>query len=164
MGGNLTHQMHDANFSGARSVLLMALVTSLGGVWLLENPRSSWMFHHPRVRWLASLMRVASMHTCPVVMFCKSSCCSLFIFCVSAYKVWRCDFWMIHFESPTPKRTSLISNSKARGAFDRGPLRNWRKAKKYLKAECQTTRRYRGRDGKMKYDGTKALRQTERGA
>ena len=138
----------------------MLLVLSRGGVWLLEQPRSSHMFRHPRIRWLAGVCRVASthvyrLHGFPLVWQPAFNS-------PSASKVWRCDFWMIHFGSQTPKRTTLISNSKAIGAFDRGPLRDWRKAKRYLQTE--TTRHYLGPDGKMKYCGTKALRATESGA
>ena len=43
-----------------RSVLLMVLCVASGGVFILENPRTSWMFHHPRIRWLCRQIGVTS--------------------------------------------------------------------------------------------------------
>ena len=103
----------------------MLLCACRGGAWVLEQPRNSWMFHHPRIRWLITKLPATRhdmyyTHT-PVLLILFHMCCEA--------KVWRVDFWMVHYKSRTPKRTSLISNSRAIGHFDKGALRNWRKTK-----------------------------------
>ena len=55
-----------------------------------------------------------------------------------------------------------ISNSRAIGAFDKGPLRAWKTLKKKLgKNAVQTARQYVGKDGRKKFQGTKALQSTQ---
>ena len=46
-----------SNLSQLRCVLLMGLITCLGGSWLLEQPGSSCMGHYFRFQWLCSRLR-----------------------------------------------------------------------------------------------------------
>ena len=69
---------------------------------------------------------------------------------------------MFLYGSRSPKRSMAISNSKAIGAFDRGPLRAWKTLKQQLgKHAVETARQYVGKDGRKKFHGTKSLRSTQ---
>ena len=61
---------------------------------------------------------------------CMSSAAAFLNSPAEAAKVWRVDFWMRRYMPKSPKRSSLISNSKAISPFDKGVLRKWQRVKK----------------------------------
>lgn len=48
-----------ANVMAARTALILLLVATLSGVFVVEQPSSSLLFRHPRLQWLCSILRVA---------------------------------------------------------------------------------------------------------
>ena len=77
-------------------------------------------------------------------------------------KVFRCNFWMMFFNSKSPKRTSLWSNSRHICRFWMGKLT--RKLREDLKKKYpafSTTIKYKNKAGKTRFHGSKQLRSTQ---
>lgn len=72
----------DANTMTSRCVVLMVLYNAMGGVWVLEQPRTSLMLFHPRMQWY-----------------------------LRRWPVYSCTFDMGAFGAPSKKPTVLYSNS-----------------------------------------------------
>ena len=49
----------------ARCVLMMALISCLNGIYILEQPRQSLLNRHPRFRWLTCIQQVGGL-TCKI--------------------------------------------------------------------------------------------------
>ena len=78
--------------------------------------------------------------------------------------VFRCNFWMFHFDAKTPKRTSLWSSSASIGLFWTSKLKKvkYERAKKERgAAQPRPCRSYRDAEGRVRYHGTSELKQTE---
>ena len=81
---------------------------------------------------------------------------------VAVAKVYRCNFWMAFFNSKTPKRTSLWSNSKQIRKFWLGKLtKEIRQSLKKNNPDFKTTVTYVDSQGKKRFHGTKSLRSTQ---
>ncbi|CAE7499606.1 unnamed protein product [Symbiodinium necroappetens] len=119
-----------------RTTLLVLLCTCLGLVWTVEQPAGSVLEFYPAWRWLVARM-------CDVI---------------GPYAVSKTSFWMAHYMSQTPKRHWMYSNSCVVGRLNKGSL----SVKKIPGRKPITVRRYKGKDGRTKYQGTKALQGTER--
>ena len=79
-------------------------------------------------------------------------------------KVFRCNFWMFHFDAKTPKRTSLWSSSASIGLFWTSKLKKvkYEQAKRERgAAQPRPCRSYRDAEGRVRYHGTSELKQTE---
>ena len=77
-------------------------------------------------------------------------------------KVYRCNFWMCFYNSKTPKRTSLWSNSKYIQRFWLGKLT--KKGREYLKrkhGDFKTVIKYTDKSGRKRFHGSKQLRSTQ---
>lgn len=72
-------------------------------------------------------------------------------------EVFRVEFWMRNYLSPTMKPTMVLGNNPAFGALDLGPVPRGRK-----KRAKTTTRRYKDKNGKMRYCGTSSLKQSQK--
>lgn len=78
------------------------------------------------------------------------------------YEVWRCDFWMLFFNSPSPKRTSLWSNSIHIRKFWKGKLtKKIREEHKKRNPGFATVIKYTDKQGKKRFHGSKRLRSTQ---
>ena len=76
------------------------------------------------------------------------------MFALLAAKMYRVTFWMKHWGSPTWKRTSVVSNARCVGQFDRGQI------KRSTSCKFQTATKYKNKQGKVCYTGTRLLRST----
>ena len=77
-------------------------------------------------------------------------------------KVFRCNFWMMFFNSKSPKRTSLWSNSRHICRFWMGKLtRKLREDLKKKYPDFSTTIKYKNKAGKTRFHGSKQLRSTQ---
>lgn len=65
------------------------------------------------------------------------------------------SFWMKNFGHPTPKRTTVLSNSSSIGALATDKLD---KSKPTL---LQTTQKYKNRAGQERWHGTRELKETQ---
>ena len=74
-------------------------------------------------------------------------------------EVQKVSWWMAHFCANTPKRHYAFGNTKMVLALDRGVLRKW---KPPSGQKIVTAKRYTDKHGKKRYQGTKALRATEK--
>ena len=74
----------------ARCCLMMALITCLNGIYILEQPRQSLLYRHPRFRWLTCIQPVGG----------------LTIICVTKWS-YRLHMYMhnVFFPSPIPWKT-----------------------------------------------------------
>ena len=81
-----------------RTCLLLLIIISMGGVFVLEQPALSWFECFPRFRAICALV-----------------------------KIWRASWYMLHYGAPTPKRHFAYSNSRCVLKLSRGKLRGWRK-------------------------------------
>ena len=77
--------------------------------------------------------------------------------CPNPSKVWKESFWMMHWGSPSPKRTCLWANSYEIRRFNRGRLSRARMAMKTVK----TSIKYKDRAGRQRWKGSPELRQTQ---
>ena len=73
-----------------------------------------------------------------------------------ATKMFRQALWMGLFKHQTPKRTLLWSTSRAIGLFNLGTL-----TKHNYRSLVSTTKRYRDKQGKVRYQGSDALKGTQ---
>ena len=71
-------------------------------------------------------------------------------------KMYRTSFWMKHFNTKTPKRTSLWSWSWGVSVFDLGKLK-----KNQMKSVIKTAVAYWDSKGRRRWKGTKALKATQ---
>ncbi|CAE7276232.1 unnamed protein product [Symbiodinium sp. CCMP2592] len=116
-----------------RSVLLIYLVTALGGTWFLEQPSQSVLEYYPTFRkMLLDLFNVQG-----------------------GDAVFDTRWWMCQYGAPTPKRHYAYSNSDKIYLLNQGKL--------YVKCgqRSQTVSRKRNAEGKQCYTGAKHLRPTE---
>ena len=134
--------------TSGRVALLIYLIVSMEGTFLLENPASSCILLHPHLQHL--FFRSLRQWGVPAPLVAR----------VARFpsQVWRTTFWMRKFGAPTPKRTMIISNSSRVGQLDLGPLS---KQEKIVGKEFKTCRRYVDRKGPVRYCETKALKQTQ---
>ena len=82
------------------------------------------------------------------------------VVCSQTSKVYRVAWWMSHYSAPTPKRHYAFSNSGAIARLDRGRL-HLATHQAQRKEKVVTAKRSRNAAGKITYQGTDALRQTE---
>lgn len=80
-----------------------------------------------------------------------------------AAQVYRCNFWMAFFNSKSPKRTSLWSNSRYIRKFWLGKLTKEKKAELNRKnSGFKTVIKYTDKQGKKRFHGSKQLRSTQK--
>ena len=161
-----------------RCALLMAVVVCIESVFLVENPSGSCLLSHPRLAWLFQRLReleigVLRLHTRLYLIFCcfqdppfdgkvypdfglKSA---PYLPSLPAAKAFRVKFWMSKFNSPTPKRTMVVSNSRLISGLEFGDT---------LESSCpsapsQTTCvQYTDSTGAVRYKGDKeALKRSQ---
>ena len=158
-----------------RTVLLCYLISTLGGCWLLEQPFGSVLEYYPTFRqMMLHHFLIARAHAAAFLNI-ERYCTDTIEFLVmripyrvllanptcSSSKVHRVAWWMYHYDAPTPKRHYAWSNSRQVKCLDKGRL-NMVKYKACRKAkEVVTAKRFRNKDGKQCYQGTKQLRDTE---
>ncbi len=166
----------------------MMLVICVGGTICMENPHNSLIALHERFAWLVTLLQS---HSIPVLwlqqiiyhMFydkCSSrpiyhmfyhisyvlsyiicfmikphilSGCSFLLLLES--ELYKCAFWMRKHMAMTWKRTWLWSTSWRIRDLDLGPLLPSERV-----TQVKTTKRWK-KDGKTKWQGTKALKGTQ---
>ena len=117
----------DGNQMIARLVLLLMVVIAKCGIYVIENPAGTLLWQHERFQY----------------------------FCNKMAWVYTISFWMAHFGSPTPKRTTVMSNSKFVGMLHMGP---------FSRSKCKkssTTRQYRDRQGRKRFVGTSKLKASQ---
>ncbi|CAJ1435264.1 unnamed protein product [Effrenium voratum] len=120
------------NLLASRTVLLIWVLVSVDGVFLLEQPRSSMLPWHPRIR---QLFR-------------------------SLPKVFATSWWMGHYKSPSPKRHIGWCNADTIQRLDLGVL--CRAAQRKMKdAGFQSAVTYTSRAGKKAFKGSAQLKQTQ---
>ena len=69
--------------------------------------------------------------------------------------MYRQALWMGRFKHQTPKRTLLWSTSRAVGCLNLGAL------SKTFKSKASTTKRYKDKQGRARYQGSDQLKQTQ---
>lgn len=105
------------------------------------------MAMHPRFQWLCDRFQ-ALPHAC-MIDLCR--------------QVWRTWFWMAHYNSASPKRTTLWSNNKAISRFWLGKLTKTDRAEiKRKHPDFKTVVKYIDKSGRRGYHGTKQLKSTQR--
>ena len=72
-------------------------------------------------------------------------------------QVFRVQFFMRHYHSPSMKPTMVVTNNPAFGALDMGPVPSGLKRR-----SIRTTRRYQDGNGKARYVGTKSLKKSQK--
>ena len=128
-------------------MLLAILAVARGGTFMIEQPGGSLMEFFPKLTWLYKQTPV------PRQIYA--------IFCISVVcKVWKCCWWMAHYDGPTAKRHKAFTNSRAVNKFNRGRLDVKALAKRKDPA-AQPTERYQDKSGKWRWKGTKALKGTQ---
>lgn len=136
---------------------------SLGGVWVVEQPSTSLLFRHPRLQWLCKLMPVTSLDNVSGIL--AWQCIQDHIgrrSLTSLAQVYRCNFWMLFFKSPSPKRTSLWSSSSQIKRFWLGKLtKKIREDHKKQNPDFATVIKYVDKAGRKRYHGSKQLRSTQ---
>lgn len=151
------------NCMAARAALICCLVTVLGGVWVVEQPSTSLLFRHPRLQWLCKLMPVTSLDNVSGIL--AWQCIQDHIgrrSLTSLAQVYRCNFWMLFFKSPSPKRTSLWSSSSQIKRFWLGKLtKKIREDHKKQNPDFATVIKYVDKAGRKRYHGSKQLRSTQ---
>ncbi|CAK9090383.1 Uncharacterized protein SCF082_LOCUS42631 [Durusdinium trenchii] len=115
----------------SRTVILMVLAICAGGTIIMENPQNSLVATQGRFAWLVELLSGQN---------------------ISMYKI---QFWMRKHLALTWKRTWVWSSSRRIRALDLGPMTASERS-----CSVQTTKRYK-KEGKQKWHGTKALKQTQ---
>ena len=106
-------------------------MTAMRTTWVLEHPSCSLLHKHDRFEWLLnSVLYAASL--CNLY-----NAVSLFLFNSYCSKVYSQAFWLMHWGSPSPKRTKIYSNSPRVKTLDRGVLKKNLKA---AKTKIRTTR------------------------
>ena len=71
-------------------------------------------------------------------------------------EVYHILFWMRNFNSPTMKRTMVLSNNSAFCTLDKGPV-----SKRKRRTARSTTKRYTAGDGKVRFVGTAQLKKSQ---
>ena len=152
-----------------RCCLLMALVTCLGGRYVVEQPKQSLLPRHKRVRWLTTVSRVTSLFCrLPLWNFASKDDHLIQPLCIIYYtpntlacpcdaEVFRISWYMFHYGHFCPNPHLALSNSRWIAKFNRGPLKGW----KSTYSEKKTTHVYKGPDGKKKWHGSKLLKITQ---
>lgn len=157
---------------GPRTCLLIYLITAMGGVWILEQPRSSLVSWHPRIRLLWKSIPKAPKSK-PILWtnawehmllrsfmnnhYFGSLCCPLH---GHPWQVWQAAWWAAHYRAPTPKRHICWANSPAIVHFDMGTLsRVLQKELAKKNNHAKPTETYSS-GGKKRFKGTKHLRAT----
>ena len=75
-------------------------------------------------------------------------------------KIWRQSFWMRHWGSPSPKRTSIWSNSWQIRLFNKGRLQR----AEMKKCNYPTSNKYKDRKGRARWSGNANLKSTQKPA
>ena len=75
----------------------------------------------------------------------------------SCAKVFRLDFWMRHYGSPSMKPTMVVTNQRVLADLDLGPLSKHRK-----KTARATTKSYKDGRGKTRFSGTSRLKASQK--
>ncbi|CAE7466266.1 unnamed protein product [Symbiodinium pilosum] len=126
----------DASNLMAWRVALLCLATSaLGGVWVIEQPGSSILIESDPMQMVCGLLQV-----------------------------FKCRFWMWHYQSRTAKPTVLWSPSSAIRTFWRGRLnlaevRAEKQARNPQNRQAPT-RKYKDAGGRQRFQGTSELKGT----
>lgn len=71
-------------------------------------------------------------------------------------KVFKVEFWMRNYCSPSMKPTMVITNNSVFGCLDLGPVPPGRK-----KRAVPTTRRYLDQEGRVRFVGTASLKKSQ---
>ena len=144
-------------------MLLVYLSAAVGSTFLLEQPSSSLLSFHTRFQELLTVWRKWIVATRRLDWFQLYVCIvhawdpGIFFPCCPWSKVWKQNFWMLHFASPTPKRTSLYSNSSYVDLFDLGSI-----TREQIKAcKVRSTDSYIDAKGKKRFKGNKHLKNTQ---
>ena len=151
----------------SRTVLLILLVTILGGAWALEQPSGSLLEFYPAFRhMLAAIFKWGGDCAVGVLdqpMFVLQNCWHIYIcegsnqgyrFIFRAPKVTKVSWWMAHYKAPTQKRHWCYANTPLIMKLDQGKLSGFT-------SRVQTAKRWKDRNGKYHYQGTSALRGTQ---
>ena len=86
-----------------RTCLIIMIVVSMGGVFILEQPALRFFEQFPR-----------------------------FVRIYQKLKIFRATWWMLHYGGPTPKRHYAYSNSRVVQRLSRGKLHGWKKRKQRI--------------------------------
>ena len=125
--------------SPGRVALLLYLTHAMAGVWLLEQPMSSVMHRHDRMRELIKHINELGRHREQK----------------QDTSVWKTTWWMMYYGGKTPKRHVMIGNSSKMNVIKSGKLKRGRAS------ASTTTYSYVDKHGKLRYQGTAALKDTQ---
>ena len=134
-------------FAGAASLEPAHGARPLAGI----GPEVVWDFKRAVAKHL-----VCGLYVLPVPVNCLNGTYGSQVSCGAA-KVWKQNFWMMHWGSASPKRTSLWSNSLEIRRFNKGRLSREQMKKTVIK----TSKRYRDSSGKERWCGGKDLKKTQ---
>ena len=123
----------------------MILVMAAGGTWCLENPQNSLIGLQPRFVWMVRHLQLLgipdpSEHVCIV---CRA-------------EVYKVAFWMRKHHAMTFKRTWIWSLSTRISNLDLGRMSPQERV-----THVRTAKHYKDKNGKWKWKGTKALKETQ---
>lgn len=140
----------------------MILVVAAGGTVLLENPQNSLIALHSRHIWFVNLLMSYGIHV-PWLYPLTGTCANCIIEItnhkvapVSCAEFFKVAFWMRKHMAITWKRTWVWGTSKVIGDLDLGPLHPSERP-----TVVKTTKRWVGKDGKRRWQGTKSLKTTQ---
>ncbi|CAE7688818.1 unnamed protein product [Symbiodinium necroappetens] len=127
--------VESANKMAARVALLLLATSAFLGTWVVEQPKSSLLFQLSPLQFVCERMQV-----------------------------FKCQFWMWHYESRTPKPTVLWSSSRAIAKFWMGSLKRAQvraEQEKRNPGKCgPPVKRWIDKEGRQRFKGTFDLRAT----
>lgn len=150
-------------YISCRTLALIMLVTTLGGTWVLEQPRGSSFEFYPTFMDVCMNLYIAAGGSAVACL--DHNCVHVCFLCLIESagllpKVFKVSWWMAHYMSRTPKRHYAYSNSAAVGAIDKGVLQGWKKRSE--KTKVRTAEKYVDGKGKKRWKENRNLKATER--
>ena len=156
-----------------RMTLLLAFITCLSSVWLLEQPSSSLMIRHERFQWLIERLEELNMRALRMSNSISTLVGStwflasvgagskvlgwIFVcYATSPTKMFRQRFWMRAFKHPTAKPTITWSNTSYIVLLDKGSM-----TRKQLTSKTKTSIKMKPKNGRARYQGSPALKGTQ---
>ena len=83
---------------------------------------------------------------------------------IQSPQVHKAEWYMLHYGSPTPKRSYAFSNSRYVSNLNAGKLKGWSKMKRQLQAQGKSHElvlKYKDAGGKKRWKGSSNLRGSE---
>ena len=154
-----------------RVTLLLLLIHSANGVWLVENPGSSLIALHDRFQWLIRVMRksglsVPLLHGMLFVLLSKGWRLEVIrqrqrpLMKVKT-KVFRTAFFMSDYEHSSAKPTKIWSNCWEVCLLSLCRKKYYKTRKKRSAKAKALARKYVNKEGKVCYTGTSSLKASQ---